>query len=592
MNTDVVSEIRERVDLVDMVSAHVRLTRAGNRWRGLCPFHQEKTPSFYVSPELHMWHCFGCGEHGDCFSFLMKMEGLTFPEALARLGEKVGVSVERHKPSMARGEREGMLQTLSASARFFRECLARDERARKYMEARGISPEFAETFGVGFAPASWESLAGFLGKEKVDLNLAEKAGLVGRRRTGGFYDRFRNRLMFPVTDASGQVVAFGGRDLGQEGPKYLNSPETPVFRKSGILYAFSLARKAIQTAGQAVIMEGYLDVVSAHQAGVGNAVAAMGTAFGEEHVRLLKLACERVVLCFDSDAAGLKAALSAGEVLEKAGFDTRVAVLPAGDDPDSLVHSGRAAVLVNEIENARPSSEHRLDVLMSRFDLKSPADRTRMLAQACQVLSRVENVFERDRLMRKLAPYHPSFDRGADFAEGRIRMEVDRLAKAKNSPGGVPRSVRRADAPEDGSPWGRAGATRKAEFVLLRALLAGGDLAQMVSEKVSTGVFVTEVSRLLASEIITRRQLGEDASAVALGGEGLDARVVRLASALLMLDEPPLTAEVVEDCIARVVNAAKRSDLLRLQERFKRGELARDDPDYERFLALQRQRNW
>ncbi len=482
-----------------------------------------------------------------------------------------------------------MLEALSAAARFFRGALENDQRALSYLSQRQIDTESAEKFGVGFAPPGWDGLAGFLNKEKVNLASAAKAGLVGRRQDGGYYDRFRNRLMFPVKDPGDRIVGFGGRDLGTEGPKYLNSPETAVFRKGDILYGFGLARKAISMRGHAVLVEGYLDVVSAHRAGLENTVAAMGTAFGDGLINLLKRVSERAVLCFDSDSAGERAANVASESLEQAGFDVRVARLPAGEDPDSLVISGRGGDLVRAVEDSVPATEYRLDQVLAEHNLNDEAERSRMLVKAAAVVARTPNIFERDRLIRKLAPFHPGFNQGTDVAEARIRGEVDRLAKVKTA-----HSERLAGqlvgnkAPEAK----RLSAVEKAEHVLLRSLLDNDEFAEYIAGKISAGFFVSETARNLAGEIFTRREAGEDNSVFALIQDREQDQASQLASSLVVYSSgPPPTQEVVDDCIRQIARQRKWEALTDLQERFKRGELSRNDPEYQEFLVLQRERN-
>lgn len=600
MSSDAVSQIRARVDLVDLISAHVRLQKAGASFKGLCPFHEEKTPSFHVNPERGMWHCFGCQEHGDCFTFLMKIESLSFPEALQRLSQATGIPVEGRSRGPAPDEREGMLQALSASARYFRQRLASSAEALAYLKSRHVDPVSTSAFEIGYAPPGWEGLSAFLAGEKVDSASAVKAGLVGRRRDGSCYDRFRNRLMFPVWDHTGQIVGFGGRDLGTEGPKYLNSPETPVFHKGSILYGLNFARKAVQTAGHAVLVEGFLDVISAHRAGVQTAVACMGTAFGDGHVALLKRICDRVIVCLDSDSAGQKAAVAAGETLEGGGLDVRVAQLPGGEDPDSLVVAGREADLIRALEDAIPGAEHRLDRLLSSFNLADDAERSRMLSQAAQLLARVANEFERDRLILKLVTYHADFDKGAGFdrgrdsAEARIREAVGRIMQKGRAPAGKPagqESGRKAAA-GPARPFRQAGgegAAEKAERILLRELLQGGSTADYIAGVMSADAFVTDPGRRLAEEIYTRRAVGEEASALAFDEEGVDPQLAQMASSLMVrTDHPPVSVALVDDCVARIGREATRRTLESLEAQLRRGDLQRTDPRYQRYLEMKR----
>lgn len=610
MPLDSTGEIRARIDLVDLIGAHVRLVKAGRSFKGLCPFHEEKTPSFHVNPERGMWHCFGCGAHGDCFTFLMRLEALSFPEALERLADRAGVTLERRTRGPGRDERDEMLNALASAARFFTQSLHKDARAQDYLRKRAIDDQTAQTFGLGFAPDGWDNLVGFLSREKVELKAAEKAGLVARGREGGFYDRFRNRLIFPVTDASDRVVGFGGRDLGEGGPKYLNSPETPIFRKGSILYGLGLARKAISAAGSAVLVEGYLDVISCHRAGVENAVAAMGTASGEGHVALLKRLCDRAILCFDSDAAGRRAATAASLAFSAGGFDVRVALLPEGDDPDSLVSSGRSAELVKALEAAVPAADHLLEELMAGFDLRDEAQRSRMLEQAVVLVAKVPNQFERDRLIRKLVPYHADFgkgygfDRGEDSAEARIRQAVERAARSGGEK--VARAVPKAGSLQPGPPARRRGfgAIEKAERIILRALLQGGELADYAAKLLAPADFASDISRLLAADIYRCREHGDDPAQIAVGrehpatgessAEGEEAdrrRISQLASSLLVAEDgPPLAKAALDDCATLVLAESERLELSSLHEMAKRGELARGDPQYERYLSLQRRR--
>ncbi len=596
-------EIRARVDLVDMIGAHVRLQKAGNTFKGLCPFHQEKTPSFTVRPEQGMWHCFGCGEHGDCFGFLMKIESLTFPEALQRLADKTGIVLTERPKGPSAGEKEEMQQALSASTRYYRDCLSKDKQAREYLTKRQLDDETIEKYGIGLAPEGWEGLSTFLAREKVDLEAAAKAGLIGKRSNGTFYDRFRNRIMFPVWDHTDRIVGYGGRDLGTEGPKYLNSPETPLFHKGSILYGLNLARKAIGSAGHAVLVEGFMDVISAHRGGVETAVASMGTAFGESHTALLKRFTEKAICCFDSDSAGNKAALAACGTLETAGFDVRVAQLPAGEDPDSLVSSGRAADLIRAVEAAIPGAEHRLDTVIAGYNLTDEADRSRMLAKAAEALAAIPNDFERDRLILKLVAYHANFgkdsgfDGGRDSAEARIREAVNRLrdgsSQKKDAQGNLRGQGVLVQQPAKGAgarsaPRSKIGAVAKAEMVIIHSLLITDEHAETIAARMSPDQFVSEKARLLAEEIWTRRALGEDASGIALDKDG-DQQMAQLASSIIVREDiPPLSAAVIDDCIARVVQENTRRELARLRGMVEQGELAPGHADYQRYLDLDR----
>jgi DNA primase len=348
--------IRDRIDLVELVSHYVRLERAGKNFKGLCPFHTEKTPSFHVSPALNRFHCFGCGASGDAFTFLMRIEGLSFREAMRRLAERAGIELrEESLPQESPDARERLRRLVYAANFFYRQCLQRAPHAQQYLAQRGLTPETIEAFELGYAPDGWEHLLRFLQRHNFSLADAEQAGLLKARDDGsGYYDRFRNRITFPIHDASGRVVAFGARALGDEEPKYLNSPETPLFEKRHTFYGWHLARGEILRQKAALIVEGYLDLIMLHQYGFQHSLATLGTAFTEDHAARLKRLVERVYLMFDSDAAGVRAALRAGEVLAQAGIPTLVVRLPQGDDPDSLLRTQGAAALQQALDTAIP----------------------------------------------------------------------------------------------------------------------------------------------------------------------------------------------------------------------------------------------
>ncbi len=342
---NIVSEIRNAADIVDIVSDMVILKKAGKNYQGLCPFHSEKTPSFSVSPEKQMYYCFGCSASGDVFKFLMEYEGLSFPEAARNLARRYGVQVPTQNltPEEKRrfSEREALFDLNREAMAYFQHMLWKSragEPARAYLERRGIKPVVAETFGMGYAPNGWDHLIRSFSKKKIDPALLEKAGLTIPRKSGrGFIDRFRDRIMFPIRDIRRQVVGFGGRVMDEGMPKYLNSPETPVFSKSRTLYGLDTARIEARETKRIYLVEGYFDVISLYQAGVTNSVATLGTALTFEHVRLLKGQVEEVILVFDSDQAGLRAAKRSVEIFRKESLNARILVLPEGHDPDTYM---------------------------------------------------------------------------------------------------------------------------------------------------------------------------------------------------------------------------------------------------------------
>lgn len=364
---DFKERVRDAVDIVAVVGEHVPLKRAGRLWRGLCPFHREKTPSFYVNPERRIFKCFGCDAGGDVFRFLQEFERLSFPEALELLAGRAGLPMPRRRTGGA--PEESPYPALAWAAERYHAFLSGPEgaTARRYLEERGMGTEMVERFQIGWAPPGWSSLLDAAAR-RFPFPVLSRAGLITEREGGGHYDRFRGRVMFPIRSALGKVVGFGARAMGDEEPKYLNSPETDVFQKSRLLYGIHEAREELRRGGRGIVVEGYMDVLGMVQAGFLNTVASCGTAFTSEQARLLKRYVDRAVLLFDGDRAGVKAAWRSAGVFLGEGFDVRVIVLPAEHDPDSFVRDeGREAMLAL-LENAPDVVGFARDVLLDRLE--------------------------------------------------------------------------------------------------------------------------------------------------------------------------------------------------------------------------------
>lgn len=427
---EIIHEIRSRADIVAVIGQHVQLKKAGRNWKGLCPFHGEKTPSFNVSPDKGFFHCFGCQKHGDVFTFVMELEGKSFVEAAEQLGARFGVAVPKidEPPELrrARGEKVAMLEINKLACAFFREVLAdprRGEPGRAYLAQRGVGAEIAERFQLGYAPADWHALADYLAAKRVDLELATKLGLVARQpRAGGYYDRYRDRLVCPVIDTAREIRGFSARVIGKppagpdgsEPPKYINSPESLVYKKSQLLFGLAQARESMQQTGRAVLVEGNFDVISLHQAGFTDVVAPLGTALTLEQVLTLKRLTERIVLLYDGDKAGYKATMHALKLCVEADVEVLVAhrpgnaksggagVLSGGVDPDSLVASGGAQQLREAIERAQGGIEFFCFEVWGKARANADA-RARALEDAARLASRIENPIKRDLVVDTLA---------------------------------------------------------------------------------------------------------------------------------------------------------------------------------------------
>ncbi len=388
-----------RVDIVDVVDRHVKLKKAGANFQACCPFHNEKTPSFSVSPTKQFYHCFGCGAHGNAIGFLMEFSGYAYPEAIRALAETVGMPVpetQARYDKSAAATVPGLAARMNDALAYFRAELKKSKPAIDYLKGRGLSGEIAVRYGLGFAPDGWQNLEAIFPDYATaplkDTGLVIDTEAEGEKKSRR-YDRFRNRVMFPILDARGNVIGFGGRVIGPGEPKYLNSPETPLFEKGRELYGLYQARRAIRDANQVIVVEGYMDVVALAQHGVENAVATLGTATTPMHLsKLLKMA-DNVVFCFDGDSAGRKAAWRALEIGLPVLADGKVVsflFLPAEDDPDTFVRREGKAAFIAAAADAKPLSQFLFSELVSRVDMASDEGRARFLAQARPLVSQVE----------------------------------------------------------------------------------------------------------------------------------------------------------------------------------------------------------
>ena len=499
-------QIRANLDIVELIGRTVRLRPAGENWKGLCPFHTEKTPSFNVNPRKGIFKCFGCGVGGDAFAFIMRQDKLTFPEAVRELARLAGVAVpEAGGGAAAGGSRDELLRAMALAGRLYAEALwtSGGERAREYLERRGIDPELARRFGLGLAPESWDFLARALRGEGFGEEVLVSAGLTVPRQGGtGVYDRFRGRLIFPICDLHGRVVGFGGRALGDEQPKYLNSPETPVYSKGSLLYAMSAAREAMRERGRALLVEGYVDCLMAHQHGFTETVAALGTSFTASQLALLRRFCGEVITFFDADAAGQKAAERAQELLEptaagalwginRAGsfdraesFQVRVALLTAGHDPDTFLRTHGAAVFAERLTAARSILSYALDRAVADPDGATGArTRAAAFARVALLLAKVGNADEATTLAREAG-----VKLGVDPTQ--LWIESQRLSSVLSRPAAAP-------APRGAAPSRATTRERDLVSLLLHSPEARRELLPVLDDADLTDAALGELVRLV-----------------------------------------------------------------------------------------------
>jgi DNA primase len=472
---DKIEEVRARADIVEVIGAQVRLKRAGRNFVGLCPFHNEKTPSFSVSAERGFFHCFGCGAGGTVFDFVMRVEGLTFPEALHSLARRYGITLPERPDGggPSAGEREALALANTTAAEFYSHVLWNTPDgaiAREYLKSRGITVETARTFALGFAPARPANLAANLRKRGL-IDAAVKLGLLKRDEAGAVYDMFRARLMFPIRDAQGRVIAFGGRVLDDRLPKYINSPESPLYSKARALYGVYEARQAIQKADRAILVEGYIDAIALWQAGFNETVASLGTSLTVEQLRLLSRYTRNVVACFDGDAAGRNASLRALEVFLQAGLLGRGAFIPSGYDPDTFVHERGRQAFAELLESASLLVDFFLDDEAGRVrGPNGPLDQRAQAAQRiAEKLRLVGDEFQFNLLVRKAAGL-------LGLGEEVLRREA-RRARPLNGRG----TPIQRDSPRSGPP---VSAKVAAELGLVAIALRHPELRVEIAERV------------------------------------------------------------------------------------------------------------
>ena len=445
-----IDELIARTDIVELIGGRVQLKKAGREWKACCPFHNEKTPSFWVSPDKQFYHCFGCGAHGTALGFLIEHDKLPFPDAVEELASRLALEVPREDGGAPRTRPgEDLYGLIGQVAQFYRDSLRESARARQYLEGRGITAESCVKFAIGYAPDAWDSvLKRFGGSAERDRALLESGLVVERSGRGesGHYDRFRDRVMFPIRDARGRPIAFGGRIIDEGEPKYLNSPETALFHKGRELYGLYEARQALRKVERLLVVEGYVDVVRLAQSGIAYSVATLGTATTPEHLNRLFRVTSEVVFCFDGDRAGRTAAWRALEnALEHArdGRQLRFLFLPEGHDPDTLVGAEGAAAFEARVADAVPISEFLVSQLVARTDLSSVDGRARLAELARPLLARLPAGVYRELLLERLA--------------AEVRMPAGRLEELLKSPKSAARAGRPAQPARRARPPRSAG---------------------------------------------------------------------------------------------------------------------------------------
>ena len=545
---DTVERVKEGADIVEIVSAHTDLRRQGQRFTGLCPFHEERTPSFSVDPREKLYHCFGCGVGGDVIKFVEEKEGLGFPEAVEALAERYGVEIEREaedpRAEEARKRRARLWELLERTAAFYVTFLwdsPKAAKARAYLEGRGLGEDVLRAFAVGYAPSAWDQVltrgqrAGFSPEE------LRGAGLVQRGRQGGLYDRFRSRITFPVRDSRGRVLGFGARGMGDDAkPKYLNSPEGELYRKSRTLFGIDRARGAMARTGRAVVVEGYTDVLALHQTGIEEAVAVMGTAITPEQLQLLAGHVEEVVLAMDADRAGRDAMVRAQRVAGPKKMRLRVAAMPQGEDPADMLAEGPPDRFGELVAAAVDLPVFEVESALAAADMSSPAGRDRTLDEVVPVLAAMGESISRDELVRRVA------DR-LDADPGLVTRRVEGREQRTAAPGGA-RAGEGAAAAE--AAPSRASGNGQRQALSARELQERALLAMCVAAPREGREFLARLTPdHLSSDLVRRawRWLSDHLDAPMDGLPRDDEELVSLVTQLVMTAErEPASNEAME----------------------------------------------
>ncbi len=572
---DDIERVRDATDLVELVGEVTKVRRSGRSVMAVCPFHQEKTPSMSIDPARGLYHCFGCGRGGDLFQFVQESQALDFSDAVELLARRSGITLHRDPDAAKRRDRRQVLVDATDKAvEFYCDRLKSGSdagSARSYLRSRGYESDVVERFKIGFSPENGDALIGHLKRAKVPEEVAVTAGLAIRARSGRVFDRFRGRVMFPIFDVRGDAVGFGARVLDGDGPKYLNSPETPIYHKSRLLYGLDWAKSDIVRQGAAVVVEGYTDVIALHLAGKPLAVATCGTALGEEHLDLLRRFTERVILMFDSDEAGAGASVRGFERSVPGDLDLRVAELPEGKDPADVVAGGDVAAITKAIDESIPLLQFRIERELSGFDLSEPEARGRAVRAAAEFVGQHPDSVTRHEY--------------AVFVARRTGVDLDVVTEAMGGRRAVYRDPPREPVPERPRPLTGA---EKAERELLRLLLANDP---GVRDLDVTGLF-TRPDHQAAFELIAPAigalTPGEPPDLGSLLGDD-DSEVAIMLRGIAFLDhDAPEAEEVVRKVQAEALDG-RIDELERLVE-----SAAAESKDYSsayaELIALQRER--
>lgn len=579
-----VEEVRNSCDIVEIISEYVDLKKTGKNFVGKCPFHNEKTPSFTVAPEKQMFYCFGCKTGGNVYTFIMKKENLSFPEAIEFLANKAGIVLPQPDDSAAISQKGRIkniiLEILKDAANYFYYNLIKTESGRhafEYLIKRGLSKEIIRKFGLGYSLPEWDSTKKFLESKGYDEKSIESAGIIIKGKYNNYYDRFRGRIMFPITDVMGRVIGFGGRTIADSDsqPKYLNTPDTVVYNKRKNLYGLSIAKRESSKKG-IIIVEGYMDVIALHQAGFTNAVASLGTSLTIEQAKLIKRYTDEVYLAYDSDEAGKAASIRGMDILNDIGLIVKVIMFPEGLDPDDYIRQKGREEFHNKINEALPLMDYKLMTLKEGYDMSSPLDKREYISKIAPHLLKIKSFVERDAYIRKISET-------LGIREEALRIDINRYSK-KNQYGNTieHKKVLKTHNNKNNAKFKIMPAHIKAEWDLINLLINEDQVYELIKNNFSLSDFIDDINREIAKIIYSLKNSQTDISPAEivdkLGREEYVKRFSHIVARDVIYEDAEKT---VLDCIAKIKGYKLQQELDNIQQLIKKTEASTKSNEHE-----------
>lgn len=566
----IIDQVQERTDIVEVISRYVQLKKAGRNYKAPCPFHHEKTPSFIVSQDKQIYHCFGCGAGGNVFSFLMKHENMQFPEVIEMLAEKAGIVLPRD--CMRGGQASELDNRLFAineqACQFFQTNLANDTPAREYLASRGVAEATVKKFRLGCAQDAWDSLIRYFKTKGTGADILEKAGLAVSNEKGGHYDRFRNRIIFPIMDLRERTLGFGARVTDSSLPKYINSPETPIYSKGRNLYGLNFSKEAIKKKNHALIVEGYLDFLVPYQAGIQNILATLGTALTVDQVKLLKRFAKTVVIVYDPDEAGQSASLRGLDLFISEDVNVYIAELPSGFDPDSYIRKFGADEFLKLVKSSKNLFDYKFDALSKRFNIDSTHGKAGLVGEMLPTIAKISNAVFKSEMVKKLA-------QKLSVDEDAVKTELE---KVKGSSPERRFTAAPAEVKKD---------LRKAETVVVALLLEGGPYVDRVLHVLTLDEFKNSTVRDIVGAISALHKENKEinpAKLMNLFGSNGEA-VALISESVSILDILADRDKALEDCIARIKEDNTKERLTMIQEAIRIAHSQKDEDRVHRLVT-------